>query len=116
MCTRDRSAKSHKGNGIDGVLQEDEAAQVTCHITNDSSTDADHGDGNDEAGVAIGNAWHDSKWDKNVLKCGALNLFGMLVTNHLNMHNHIILLMVSKSIHDYGQNIGRILQMSPMPL
>ena len=66
LQTRNTSSQCYKGNGIDGVLQEDEAAQVTCHITNDSSTDADHGDGNDEAEVAIGNAWHDSERGRNM--------------------------------------------------
>ena len=32
------SSESHKGNGVDGVLEEDEAAQMASDVTNDSST------------------------------------------------------------------------------
>ena len=54
--TRDTSSQCHEGNSIDRILQVDEAAQMTGDITNNSSTDSNHGDGNDEAGVAIRNA------------------------------------------------------------
>ena len=51
-----RSAESHKGNGVDGVLEEDEAAQMASDVTNDSSTKPNHGNRNHEAGISVGNA------------------------------------------------------------
>ena len=66
LQTRNTSAQCHKGNSIDRILKEDEAAQMTGDITNDSSTDSNHGDGNDEAGVAIGNSWQNSRWERNL--------------------------------------------------
>ena len=51
--TRHTSSQCNKCNGIDGILQEDEAAQVTRHITNNCRAGTNHGDGDDEAWVAI---------------------------------------------------------------
>ena len=51
-----RSAESHKGNGVDGVLEEDEAAQMASDVTNDSGTKTNHGNRNHEAGISVGNA------------------------------------------------------------
>ena len=57
LQTRNTSSQCYKGNGIDRVLEEDEAAQVTCHVTNHSCTDTNHGNGDDETWVAIGQSW-----------------------------------------------------------
>ena len=51
-------AESHEGNGIDGILKENEAAQVTGNVTDNSSANTNHGNGNDEARVTVGNACH----------------------------------------------------------
>jgi hypothetical protein len=56
-CTRNRGSKSHKGDGIDGILKENEAAQVASNITNDSSAETNENDGNDETGIPIGNSY-----------------------------------------------------------
>ena len=58
VSTRNRGAKSNKSNGIDGVLKENEAAQVTGNVTDNSSANTNHGNGNDEARVTVGNACH----------------------------------------------------------
>jgi len=62
---RNRCAESHEGNGIDGILKENEAAQVTGNVTDNSSANTNHGNGNDEARVTVGNAcgWNDSEHD-----------------------------------------------------
>ena len=56
VSTRNRGAKSNKSNGIDGVLKENEAAQVSGDVTNDGRAHTDHGNGNHEAGVTVANA------------------------------------------------------------
>lgn len=33
LFTRDTGAKGHKGNGVDAVLEVDEATQVSSHVT-----------------------------------------------------------------------------------
>ena len=53
--TRYRCAESNKGNGIDGVFQEDEATKMASNVANDSSTKTDHGNRNHEAGISAGN-------------------------------------------------------------
>ena len=63
LQTRNTSSQCYKGNGIDGVLEEDEAAQVTCHITDHSCTDTNHRNGDDEARVAIHQSCFVSSWE-----------------------------------------------------
>ena len=41
-------AESHEGNGIDGILKENEAAQVASHITDDGCTESYRSNGRNE--------------------------------------------------------------------
>ena len=61
LQTRDTSSQCDEGNSIDGILQVDEAAQMTGDITNNSSAHPDHADGNDEGWVTIGNSF----WERS---------------------------------------------------
>ena len=68
--TRYGSAKSNKCNGINGILEENETAQMASNITNHSGTNTDHGNGNDEARVSVGNScstvgMKNSAWQKS---------------------------------------------------
>ena len=46
-------AKRHKGNGVDAVLQVNEAAKMTSHITDDSCAKSDGTDGYNEGRVSV---------------------------------------------------------------
>ena len=46
-------AKSHKGNGVDAVLQVNEAAKMTSHITDDSCASTDGTDGDHKGRVSV---------------------------------------------------------------
>ena len=46
-------AKRHKGNGVDAVLQVNEAAKMTSHITDDSCASTDGTDGYNEGRVSV---------------------------------------------------------------
>ena len=50
-------SQSHEGNGIDRIFEVNETAQMSSHVSNDSSTNADRADRDDKARVTIGNAW-----------------------------------------------------------
>ena len=52
FCTRNRSAQSNKSDSIDGVFEVNEASKMASNITNDGSTDTNHGNGDNEAGVS----------------------------------------------------------------
>lgn len=56
FCTGNWGSKSDKGDGIDGILKEDEAAQVASNITNDSSAKTNERNWDAEAGVTVGNS------------------------------------------------------------
>ena len=49
--TRNRSAQSNKSDSVDGVFQVNEASKMAGNITNNGSTNTDHGNRNDEARV-----------------------------------------------------------------
>ena len=49
--TGHRGAESDKGDGVDTVLEVDEAAEVSGHVTDDGSAHANSGDGHHEGGV-----------------------------------------------------------------
>lgn len=53
LCTRNTSAQSHKGNGIDGVFKVDKAAKMTGHVTNDCGAQADEDNGYEEGWISI---------------------------------------------------------------
>ena len=44
LGTRNRSSKSNKGDGIDTILEVDEAAEMAGDITDDGSAGADEAD------------------------------------------------------------------------
>ena len=44
MYTRNTGAQSDKSNGIDRILEENEAAQMSRHIPDDGSHQTDHED------------------------------------------------------------------------
>ena len=50
--TRYARAQRHEGNGVDRVLEEDEAAEVAGDIADERRDEGDHGDGQDEGPVA----------------------------------------------------------------
>ena len=55
LQTRNWGAQSHKGNGVDTILEVNEAAEMAGNVTNDSRTQAHRGDGAHEGGIAIEN-------------------------------------------------------------
>jgi len=118
---RNRGAKSNKSNGIDGVLKENEAAQVSGDVTNDSRAHTDHGNGNHEAGVAVANAcrWNESEHDlpdesqevHDVVSAGghlllavtfALFLFLLVVITSLNRESINELVLPRRSTDHHG--------------
>ena len=56
ISTRNRGAQSNKSDSIDGIFQVNEASKMAGNITNDGSTNTDHGNGNNKAWVSIGNS------------------------------------------------------------
>ena len=56
-CTGNRGSESDESNSVDGILQVDEAAQVTSDITDNSGTGTNEDQRNEEAGVSIGNSY-----------------------------------------------------------
>ena len=46
-------AKSHKGNGVNAVLQVNEAAKMASHISDDSCASTDGTDGYNEGRVSV---------------------------------------------------------------
>ena len=57
LQTRNWGAQSHEGNGVDTILEVNEAAEMAGHVTDDSGTQTHRGDGYHEGGIAVGNAW-----------------------------------------------------------
>lgn len=59
----DRSSKCDKSDGIDGVLEVDEASEMTSDVTDDSRAETNHEDRDDECWVAFvdGSWWDQSK-------------------------------------------------------
>ncbi len=47
-CTGYTGSQRHKGDGINGILKEDEATKVASHISNDGSHKTNHQDGRDK--------------------------------------------------------------------
>ncbi len=56
MCTRYAGPQGDECNGIDRVLEIDEAAEVTGDVADDGCAHSDHSNGDDEAGVAVSDA------------------------------------------------------------
>mgnify|MGYP007015609546 CR=1 FL=1 len=54
--TRNRGSEGDESNSVDGILQVDEAAQVTGDITDNSGTGTNEDQRNNEAGVSIANS------------------------------------------------------------
>lgn len=53
--TRDRSSQSNESNCVDWILKENKTAQMASDISDDSSTNTDHSNGDHKAGIAITN-------------------------------------------------------------
>ena len=47
-----------EGDGVDGVLQVDEAAKLSGHISGNGRHQSDPGDRDEEAGVTLVEIWH----------------------------------------------------------
>ena len=55
VLTRNWGAKSHEGNGVDTILEVNEAAEMAGNVTNDRGAQTHRGDGYHEGGITIGN-------------------------------------------------------------
>ena len=55
--TRYASSEGHKGDGVDAVLEVNEAAEMAGHVSDDSGTYAHRGNGDHEGGITIGNTF-----------------------------------------------------------
>ena len=55
LQTRNWGAQSHKGNGVDTILEVNEASEMAGNVTNDSRTQTHRGDGDHEGGITIEN-------------------------------------------------------------
>ena len=53
--TRHASSQSHEGNGVDTILEVNEAAEMAGNVTNDRGAQTHRGDGYHEGGITIGN-------------------------------------------------------------
>ena len=53
ILTRHGGSKSDKGNGVDTILEVNEATEMSSNVSNDGSTDTDSGDGDDKGGVSV---------------------------------------------------------------
>ena len=53
IVTGNRSSKGHESNGVDGIFEVDEASEMAGDITNDSSTNTDHGNGHHKTRIAF---------------------------------------------------------------
>ena len=47
------SSKRHKSNGVDGVLEENEASEMPGNITNDGSIQTNHEDGSNKGWIPV---------------------------------------------------------------
>ena len=56
IFTRNTSSQGNESNGIDGVLEIDEAPEVTSNISDDCCAHANHGNGDDETGISVADA------------------------------------------------------------
>ena len=57
LQTRNWGAQSHEGNGVDAVLEVNEAAEMAGNVSDDGGAEPDSSDGDHEGGIAVGNAW-----------------------------------------------------------
>ena len=55
--TRYAGAEGHEGDGVDAVLEVNEAAEMAGHVSDDSGTHAHSSDGDHEGGITIGNTF-----------------------------------------------------------
>ena len=55
LQTRNWGAQSHEGNGIDTILEVNEASEMAGNVTDDSGTQTHRGDGDHEGGITIEN-------------------------------------------------------------
>ena len=53
--TRDGCSESDESNSINGILEENEATQMACNVTDNGSTSTDEENRNDEARITVGN-------------------------------------------------------------
>ena len=53
VLTRHRGSQSDEGDGIDAILEIDEATKMTGDVSNDGSTETNGSDGDDEGGVSV---------------------------------------------------------------
>ncbi len=54
--TRYASSKGNKTDGVDTILEVNEAAEMASNVANDGSDHPDGGNGNDECGVSVENS------------------------------------------------------------
>ena len=54
---RHGGADGNEGNGVDGVLEVDEAAKMTGHISGDCRHQSDPSDWDEEAGISFVEIW-----------------------------------------------------------
>ena len=55
--TRYASSEGHKGDGVDAVLEVNEASEMAGHVSDDSGTHAHRGNGDHEGGISISNTF-----------------------------------------------------------
>jgi len=60
---RHRGSQSDEGDGVDAILEIDEATEMTGDVSNDGGTDTNGSDGDDEGGVSVEDSgwWDDSE-------------------------------------------------------
>ena len=55
--TRYAGAEGHEGDGVDAVLEVNEAPEMAGNVSDDGCAEPDSGDGDHEGGISVGNAW-----------------------------------------------------------
>ena len=53
ILTRYGGSQSNEGNGVDTILEVDEATKMSGNVSDDSSTQTDGSDGNNECGITL---------------------------------------------------------------
>ena len=53
ILTRYGGSQSDEGNGVDAILEVDEASKMSSHVSDDGSTQTDGSNGNNECGITL---------------------------------------------------------------
>ena len=56
ILTRHGGSQGDEGDGVDAVLEIDEATEMSSNVSDDSGTETNGGDGDDEGGISVGNS------------------------------------------------------------